>query len=125
MTYYTTKKVLEIMENYQTYKQAIQCFRKEYASVGVAMGGIESVMPKAQGGTSDVVANEALRQIETTKYHADIQTDMKYLEDRLDRVTDSIEIEILALRMEGHSIRDIASITLYSKSHVHRMLERI
>lgn len=125
MTYYTTEKVLEIIKDYQVYKGNMQEGDKGYSSVGVAQYGIEATMPKAQGTTSDVVANEAIKQVGESLVIASMRTDAKYLEDRLYRVEDEILKEILALRMEGHTIRDIAEVTLYSKSNVHKLLVKI
>lgn len=123
MTYYTTSKVLDILKNYYFYKQAIESHKQEYASVGVAQGGIESVMPKAQGKTSDVVANEALRQIEGIKVYADMATDIKYIEDRLYRVTGYKTV--LGMRLEGRTQREIAKLTRVSESSVGRELVRV
>src|SRR5699024_3705995 len=101
MTYYNTSKVLQIIKDYHVYKTNIAnaCVR-DYASAGVTADTEESTLPRTNK-ISDVTANEALRGIDDLPVVAQMRTDIKYLEDRLDRVTDEIEIEILALRMEG------------------------
>lgn len=123
MSYYTTKKVLEIIENYQLYKSNLSSSR-EYASVGVSQYGIEATLPKGNN-ISNVVELEAIRGIEELPYFAAIRTDVKYLDDRLGRVTDNLDIEILGLRLEGMTVRDIAAVTGYSKTHIHRKLVKI
>src|SRR5699024_1868085 len=122
MTYYNTSKVLQIIKDYHIYKANISDMHKrDYASVGVTAYNEEAALPRANT-ISDVTANEALRGIDDLPVVAQMRTDIKYLEDRLDRVTDDIEIEILALRMEGLSASDIGAITLYSTRQIHRKL---
>lgn len=122
---YTVGKILDIMKNYHVYKGNLQIDAKRYASVGVAQYGIEASLPKAQGGNSDVVATEALRGMDELPMFALMRTDVKYIDDRLYRVTDEADIEILGLRLEGQTIRDIGAITGFSKSKVHRRLVNI
>ena len=102
---YTVNKVLDIIKNYKHYQEAICNHKKEYASVGVAQGGIESVMPKAQGGTSDPTGNEAIKHVEDITAMSKIATDIKYVQDRLYRVPKEYE-SILDLRLSGHTVRE-------------------
>lgn len=121
---YTVNKVLDIIKNYKHYQEAICNHKKEYASVGVAQGGIESVMPKAQGGTSDPTGNEAVRLAGDTSYFAELATDIKYLQDRLDRVPEEYET-ILDLRLSGHTVREIAFLQHRSYSYINKSLKHI
>src|SRR5699024_6633265 len=122
MTYYNTSEVLQIIKNYHLYKANIaHACARDSASVGVTAYNGEATLPRANT-ISDVTENEALRGIDELPVVAQMRTDVKYLEDRLDRVTDDIEIEILALRMEGLSASDIGAITLYSTRQIHRKL---
>ena len=93
-------------------------------SVGVAQSGIESVMPKAQGGTSDPTGNEAVRLAGDASYFAELATDIKYLQDRLDRVPKEYET-ILDLRLSGHTVREIAFLQHRSYSHINKSLKHI
>ncbi len=124
MTYYDIPKILEIMKEYHIYRANMPDGNKEYASVGVTVYDEEAILPRANT-ISDVTANEALRGIDELPIFAQMRTDMKYIDDRLDRVTDKKDIEILALRLEGLTIRDIGASTGLSKSNVHRKLVNI
>lgn len=125
MTYYDTSKVLEIMENYHIYMANITGSpEREYSSVGVTVYDEEAILPRANT-ISDVTANEALRGIDELPVFAQMRTDLKYINDRLDRVTVKRDIEILGLRLEGLSVRDIALAVGISKTHVHRRLVNI
>src|SRR5699024_8381036 len=122
MTYYNTSEVLQIIKDYHVYKANIaDTCKRDYASVGVTAYNEEATLPRANT-ISDVTANEAIRDMGELPVIAQMRTDIKYLEDRLDRVTDDIEVEILALRMEGLSASDIGAITLYSTRQIHRKL---
>lgn len=125
MSYYTAKKVKEIIKSYQHNNRLLEGRKPPMKSVGVAQGGIESVMPKASGGTSDVVASEAMRQIESNRYYAELATDIKYITDRWDRVTNECDAMILKHRLDGLSATDIALIMQCSRRKIYNRLDDI
>jgi len=104
--------------------QAIQDNKKSYASVGVAQGGIESAMPKASGTTSDPTANEAIKHASSNDYFAQVQMDIKYLQDRLYRVPDRLR-DTLDLRLSGCTVQEIYHYTKKSQATVYRELNEI
>lgn len=93
-------------------------------SVGVSQYGIEAGMPHGNG-ISSVVENEAIRQIEDIKFWSDIITDIKYLQDRWHRITDQRESRILSLRLDGLTLKEIASIEGMDRTGVYKTLVRI
>lgn len=117
---YTVDRVLEIMKMYSVYKQAIRDSQPEYASRGVA---IISDMPGANS-ISDVVADEAMKNVEGLKVIAEMKTDCKYIEDRLCRVSYDHE-EILYKRLEGCNTETIAYDVGMSSRSVRRRLNAI
>ncbi|MFD1416816.1 helix-turn-helix domain-containing protein [Oceanobacillus jeddahense] len=123
--YYTVKKIMDIIKYYHINMNNINTLAaEEMKSIGVSQYGIESSLPKGNGFSS-VVENEAMRQIENTKFFADMITDMKYLQDRWHRITDEKEAAILKLRLDGYRITDIAEIMGMERTGVYRTLERI
>lgn len=124
MTYYTIDKVLDIIRDYHININNIRGISNDMASVGVAQGGIESSMPKANS-ISDVVANEALRQIEMTGYFAEMLTDIKYLQDRWDRVTIEKDAQVLNLRLSGLTSMEIGQVVGCSERNVNTVLRRV
>lgn len=121
---YTVNKVLDIIKNYHHNITILKEYRRTMKSVGVAQSGIESIMPKAQGGASDPTGNEAVRLAGDTSYFAELATDIKYLQDRLDRVPEEYE-SILDLRLSGHTVREIAFLQHRSYSHINKSLKHI
>ena len=121
---YTVNKVLDIIKNYHHNITILKEYRRTMKSVGVAQSGIESVMPKAQGGTSDPTGNEAVRLAGDASYFAELATDIKYLQDRLDRVPKEYEA-ILDLRLTGHTVREIAFLQHRSYSHINKSLKHV
>lgn len=123
LSYYTVDKVLEIIRGYsnniQNAKESM-----EYASVGVAQYGIEATMPRGNT-TSDVVANEAIRMVTGTGYFANMITDIKYLQDRWDRVTNEKDATVLNLRLDGLSSAEIGQILGCSERNVNIVLRRV
>lgn len=121
---YEIEDILRIMKDYNINRSNINNESDDYASVGVSVYGIEASLPSGNG-TSDQVANEAIRMISEVPLFRMIRTDMKYIEDRLDRVTSGRHQEVMYHRLDGMTIRDIAKVTDYSKSHIHRLLVEV
>lgn len=118
---YTVKKILELIRMYHVNINNIKKRQREYQSVGVS---VISDMPKANN-ISDTVANEALRLIRDDRMFQLIESDVKYIQDRLDRVTEKEDAIILSMRLNGRSVRDIAEMHNVSERTIHRKLERI
>ena len=118
---YTVKKILELIRMYHVNINNIKERQREYQSVGVS---VISDMPKANN-ISDTVANEALRLIRDDRMFQLIESDVKYIQDRLDRVTEKEDAIILSMRLNGRSVRDIAEMHNVSERTIHRKLERI
>lgn len=122
--YYSIKKIMEIIKYYHINLNNIQTLQNDMKSAGVSQYGIESSLPHGNS-LSSVVENEAIRQINNSKFFAEMITDMKYLQDRWHRITDEKEATVLQLRLNGYGTSDIAELMKMNRSGVHRMLYRI
>lgn len=123
MTYYNKQKVKEILKMYHHYSLLINSYKKEYASVGVTVYSEEAVMPRANT-ISDVTANEAIKHHEDIKYTADAKTDLKYVNDRLHRVSKELE-HTLELTILGYDVNEISHIKACSKRKIYKELDKI
>src|SRR5690625_3247017 len=94
MTYYSVDKILQIIKDYHRNIELLNERKKYHASAGVSQLNEEATLPRANT-LSDVTANEAIRHVEDSKFIADIKTDIKYLHDRLDRITNERDAQIL------------------------------
>ena len=124
MTCYTVDKILSIINSYHINVNNVREISREMASVGVSQYGVESSLPKSNA-ISNVVEKEAMRQMEMSTFFADMITDMKYLQDRWDRVTEETEAQILAMRLSGYSATDISMRLKMSRKNVYLKLRNI
>lgn len=123
--YYTVNDIMWIIKNYHRDLKTIKEYAEdEFKSVGVAKYGLESSLPKGNS-ISAVVENEVLRRIENSKYFAERKTDIKYLQDRWDRITDEKEAIVLNHYLSGCTTADIAHLLGMTRWGVHKVLERI
>ncbi len=117
---YTVDEILEIIKMYHINIVNVREYRKEYKSVGVSVISDEIM---ATGGTSDPVQTEALKHINNSLFYSQLATDIKYLEQRLDRITSERNAQVVALRMQGFTRMDIAEVLGVSKMTVGRLLK--
>lgn len=122
--YYTVPKILEIIKEYRSKMDWIKEVDRDIKSVGVAQYGIEASLPKSNS-VSSAVEKEALRQIENNVVFSSILTDIKYVQQRWDRVTSERDAQVLSLRLDGYKATDIAQVMNMERSNVHRVLKRI
>ena len=122
--YYSINKILCIIKNYHINIKNMKELQVEARSIGVSQYGIESSLPKGNN-ISSVVENEVLRQIENTKFWADVATDIKYIQERLHKITDEQEAKALHLRLDGCSVVEIAKLLGLERAHVYRLLKNV
>lgn len=124
MTYYSVDKILDLIKMYHVNIEQIKSWQREYASVGVTVYDEEATLPKGNQ-ISDTVANEAIRLVNDDIVFNMIETDVKYIQDRLDRVTEKEDAVILSMRLSGYSVQDIANVHSVTTRTIHRRLEKI
>src|SRR5699024_431057 len=90
-----------------------------------AQGGIESVMPKPQGMTSDPVANEALRRNQKSKWILKIEGKLAYIQKRVHVITDEREKVVLECLLDGMSMKAIGQHLELSEKHVRRLRDSV
>lgn len=124
MTYYSVDKILDLIKMYHVNIERIKSWQREYESVGVTVYDEEATLPKGNQ-ISDTVANEAIRLVNDDIVFNMIETDVKYIQDRLDRVTEKEDAVILSMRLSGYSVQDIANVHSVTPRTIHRRLEKI
>lgn len=91
----------------------------------VAQGGIESAMPKAQGGTSDPVALEVLRRDKASKWVVNLENKVLFIQKRIHIITDQKEKAILECMLDGLSMVAIGKHMGLSRRHIYNIKESI
>ena len=119
--YYSIDKILQIIHQYHTNINALQTVEREYKSVGVSQYGDDAAMPRGNRISSPTEI-EAMRLIENNKVWSKMMTDIKYIQQRWDRVTDEQEAMVLHLRLSGYTMLDISQIIGKSKTQTYRLL---
>ncbi len=126
---YSTEKIMELINNYPFYISRIEELRKKYsAEVGgssTAQYGVESVMPKAQGGSSDPVYNEILRRVKMDKELSRLESKARYIQNRWDRITDERMAIIFNLRLSGMTYLKIAEEVDISAQRVYQVMQDV
>jgi len=91
----------------------------------VAQGGIESVMPKPQGETSDPVALEVIRRNKAGRWVVELERKALFIQKRIPFITDEREKAILECMLDGLSMVAIGRHMGLSERHIRRLKDSI
>ncbi|MFD2704070.1 helix-turn-helix transcriptional regulator [Salibacterium lacus] len=123
------RQIEALLKDYHWMMNSIKLLRESMEDAGeklTAQYGIESVMPKAQGGgQSDPVAKETARREKRWNKVAQYEEKVKLIQDRIHLIKDDREVEVLHWLLEGKSLRWIGKHMGLSHSHVNRIRESI
>ncbi|QCR33140.1 LuxR C-terminal-related transcriptional regulator [Lysinibacillus sp. SGAir0095] len=115
------------IKDYRWMINTVEEIRNELPIKGAktAQYGIEATMPKASGGTSDVVFSEMTRRSNHMRKINDYIIKIAEVQRRAKKITDSKETEVLFWILEGKSLRWIGSTLNMSHTSVQRVRDRI
>lgn len=123
--YYTIDKIVSIIKNYDVNLRYVNELREQVKrSVGVSQYGIEATMPHSNEINS-VVESQALKTIEKTKHIAEKITDIKYLQQRWDRVKEEEDAMVLNLFLIGHNTNKVAEIMNKDNKTIENRVKKI
>lgn len=108
-------------EAYETYMTSDDSYRIK----GTAQYGIDSAMPKAQGTTSNPVEQEVIRRDRYWEKARRYERMVKFVQSRMDLITDIREQEVLHWILEGKSYAWISRHMGLSHTHVRRLFDSI
>lgn len=91
----------------------------------VAQGGIESTMPKAQGETSDPVAQEVIRRDKNNDWLNKLESKALFIQKRMSVIQDEREKVILECLLDGLSMSAIGRHVGLSERHIRRIKDTI
>ncbi|MBE1554786.1 helix-turn-helix transcriptional regulator [Sporosarcina limicola] len=120
----TEKQIEQLLKDYHWMINSVKIMRENLNDIGVgltAQYGIEAVMPKAQGETSDPVYREVVRR---SKHHEKIigyESKVKMIQERIHVIEDVREAEVLHWILEGKGYSWIARHMGLSHTHIKRL----
>jgi hypothetical protein len=125
----TKKEIEHILKNYHWMMNSIK-LERESLKIDVggnlsAQYGIEASMPKAHGQNSDPVFQEVIRRGKRWKKIERYEKEIKVIQDRIDKIKDERESEVLYWLLEGKSYRWIGQHMGFSSSHIKRLRDSI
>lgn len=122
------REIETILKDYHWMINSIRIMRQELETAGegiTARYGIESVMPRAKGSTSDPVHREVIRRSRHWKRVENYEKKVKTIQERIHLITDDRELEVLHWLLEGKSYRWIGLHMGLSFSHIKRIRDSI
>lgn len=97
---------------------------KDYEFTGVAASGIESVMPKGSG-TSDTIAGEVIRREAKNIRLSRMEEQVKYIQDRVHKISDPIYITIIECLLDGLTVSEISRHLRCMRQTVYNKIDKI
>lgn len=123
------KEVEQALKDYNWMLNEIKRQRQEieYYDGGnlVAQGGIDSVMPKAQGGTGDPVAMEVVRRENKSDWILKLERKVLFIQKRIPVIQDEREKAVLECMLDGMSMSAIGHHMGLSRRHIYTLKESI
>lgn len=122
------KQIEQALRDYNWMINEIKRQRELLSHIGtnvVAQGGIESTMPKAQGETSDPVAQEVIRRDKNNDWLNKLESKVLYIQKRMCIIQDEREKVILECLLDGLSMSAIGRHVGLSERHIRRIKDTI
>lgn len=124
----TKKEIANLLKDYRWMIYEIARQRGMADDIGeniTAQYGIESVMPKPQGGSTDPVYIEVQRRVKKTKRIEKLEKKVKFIQERMDRIEGDREKAVLDCLLDGMSIIAISRHMGLSQRHIQRIRDEI
>lgn len=115
------------IKDYRWMINTVEELQNELPVKGVktAQYGIEATLPKASGGTSDVVFTEVTRRSNHLRRINEYIYKIAEVQRRIDKVTEPREVEVLYWLLEGKSLRWIGNHMALSHVTISNIKESI
>ncbi|MFJ5788859.1 LuxR C-terminal-related transcriptional regulator [Lysinibacillus sp. NPDC093197] len=130
----TKENLLQWIKNYhwmvatieEARKTVVQVDNSSYIGAKIAMYGIEAILPKASGGTSDPVYTEVQRRVYSLNYRIkEYEQKIAEVQNRIPLVHGDREIEVLHRLLDGESMRAIGKHMSLSSTTIFRVRNNI
>lgn len=122
------KQIENALRDYNWMINEIKRQRELLSDAGenlVAQSGIESVMPKVQGGTSDPVALEVIRRDKKYTWVNRLEKKVLYIQERMNAIQGEREKAVLECMLDGMSMIAISQHMGLSRRHIYTIKSSI
>ena len=122
---YTPTEVKQLITNYHWMRRLIDHQVYEYDSTSTGQYGIESAMPKAQGGTGDKVLVRVIKNDKDRRKTQELIEKVAFIDDYEHLITNDKNYHILQLLKQGESITGIEVLMRISRKNVYTRIGEI
>ena len=122
---YTPSEVKQLITDYHWMRRLIDHQVYEYDSTSIGQYGIESAMPKAQGGTGDKVLVRVIRNDKDRRKTQELIEKVAFIDEYEHNITNDKNYHILQLLKQGESITGIEVLMRISRKNVYTRINEI
>ncbi|PTG65513.1 hypothetical protein BU674_04585 [Staphylococcus chromogenes] len=122
---YTPSEVKQLIMDYHWMRRLIDHQVYEYDSTSIGQYGIESAMPKAEGGTGDKVLVRVIRNDKDRRKTQDLIDKVSFIDEHEHLITNDKNYHILQLLKQGESITAIEVLMKASRKNVYNRINQI
>lgn len=122
---YTPSEVKQLITDYHWMRRLIDHQVYEYDSTSTARYGIESAMPKGQGGTGDKVLVRVIKNDKDRRKTQELIEKVAFIDDYEHVITNDKNYHILQLLKQGESITGIEVLMRISRKNVYTRIGEI
>jgi len=117
--------VKQLITDYHWMRRLIDHQVYEYDSTSTGQYGIESAMPKAQGGTGDKVLVRVIKNDKDRRKTQELIEKVAFIDDHEHLITNDKNYHILQLLKQGESITGIEVLMRISRKNVYTRIGEI
>ena len=122
---YTPTEVKQLITDYHWMRRLIDHQVYEYDSTSTGQYGIESAMPKAQGGTGDKVLVRVIRNDKDRRKTQELIEKVAFIDEHEENITNDKNYHILQLLKQGESKNRIMVLMQISKDNLYNRINAI
>ncbi|MDG0821349.1 hypothetical protein M4L38_01030 [Staphylococcus equorum] len=122
---YSESEVRELITGYYWRTNLIEDQVYEYDSTSTAQYGIESAMPKAQGGTGDKVLVRVMRNDKNNKQVKKLATETSFVDEHEHKISNSKNYHLLQLLKRGEKVSTIERLLDISERNIYNRIKQI
>ncbi|MDW4484538.1 hypothetical protein QI140_03615 [Staphylococcus saprophyticus] len=122
---YTPTEVKQLITDYHWMRRLIDHQVYEYDSTSIGQYGIESAMPKGQGGTGDKVLVRVIKNDKDRRKTQELIEKVAFIDEYEHNITNDKNYHILQLLKQGESITGIEVLMRISRKNVYTRINEI